>query len=302
MPTTASSGPLRQELRLQGSALNSHLDWLVGGYYAHEDLDLTDNIEFGSQYGRFATCRIVSGGGLAPLLLADLAGLPRRPVPPCSARRRLSVYAGFDRLDSVNSVGSNYDHYSQDQPELRLLHPQHLPHHRQLDLTVGLRYTHETKDFSAAFNNNNTACPPQQAASIRSSANAGAGAAVAGALIALTCQGNSTLRAQRRSISDRRSEGEWTGTGVLSYKPTDNLLIYASYSRGYKAGGFNLDRSALQAPSSPFAASLGGAQALVRPAPVRSGDRRRLRSRRQIHRPRFTSTSPCSARISRTSS
>src|SRR5205085_1104844 len=32
---------------------------------------------------------------------------------------------------------------------------------------------------------------------------------------------------------------------VLSFKPTDQLLTYVSYSRGYKAGGFNLDRSAL---------------------------------------------------------
>jgi iron complex outermembrane recepter protein len=31
----------------------------------------------------------------------------------------------------------------------------------------------------------------------------------------------------------------------LSFKPVDDLLVYASYSRGYKAGGFNLDRSGL---------------------------------------------------------
>ena len=42
---------------------------------------------------------------------------------------------------------------------------------------------------------------------------------------------------------------EWfSGTAVLSCKPTDRLLTYASYSRGYKAGGFNLDRSALGQP------------------------------------------------------
>ena len=35
-----------------------------------------------------------------------------------------------------------------------------------------------------------------------------------------------------------------SGTVVLSCKPTDNVLTYVSYSRGYKAGGFNLDRSA----------------------------------------------------------
>ena len=32
-----------------------------------------------------------------------------------------------------------------------------------LSLTIGLRYTHESKDFDANFNNTNTACPAQQA-------------------------------------------------------------------------------------------------------------------------------------------
>jgi len=40
------------------------------------------------------------------------------------------------------------------------------------------------------------------------------------------------------------------------------LLTYASYSRGYKSGGFNLDRSALKSPILPFS-RFGGAQALV---------------------------------------
>src|SRR3546814_20387463 len=55
---------------------------------------------------------------------------------------------------------------------------------------------------------------------------------------------------------------EFTGTAILSYKPVDDLMVYASYSRGYKAGGFNLDRSALKSPILPFAA-VGGAQGLV---------------------------------------
>jgi iron complex outermembrane recepter protein len=42
-----------------------------------------------------------------------------------------------------------------------------------------------------------------------------------------------------------RSDSQWTGTAVLSVKPTDNVLMYASYSKGYKAGGYNLDTSAL---------------------------------------------------------
>jgi iron complex outermembrane recepter protein len=35
------------------------------------------------------------------------------------------------------------------------------------------------------------------------------------------------------------STGQLTGRAILSYEPTDDLLIYASYSRGYRAGTFN---------------------------------------------------------------
>jgi outer membrane receptor protein involved in Fe transport len=42
-----------------------------------------------------------------------------------------------------------------------------------------------------------------------------------------------------------RNEQRLTGTAVLSFRPIDSLLTYASYSRGYKAGGFNLDTTGL---------------------------------------------------------
>ena len=73
-------------------------------------------------------------------------------------------------------------------------------------------------------------------------------AGLAGGLLALSCQGNSTSELDGVSLSDTRDEDEFTGTAVLSYQPTADLLFYASYSRGYKAGGFNLDRSALANP------------------------------------------------------
>ena len=98
----------------------------------------------------------------------------------------------------------------------------------RLKLTLGARYTHEKKSLSADLRDNNVLCTVfsggslQQLPCVIPSAPGGAFA-----------------------IDDSRSESKLSGTAVISYKPTDRLLTYASYSRGYKAGGFNLDRSAL---------------------------------------------------------
>ena len=39
-----------------------------------------------------------------------------------------------------------------------------------------------------------------------------------------------------------KGEQEWSGTVKLNYRFDPHFLVYASYARGYKAGGFNLDR------------------------------------------------------------
>ncbi|NNM77199.1 TonB-dependent receptor [Sphingomonas sp. ID1715] len=250
-----------QELRLQGSAFDDKLDWLVGAFYADEDLHVNDNLRFGNQYGRFATCRIVSGGALSALYSPTSPGcLAARPAAFGAASP--AVYAAFDRLDSINDRGSTLDRYFQNSRNYAFFTHNIFHLTSNLDLTVGLRYTNERKRFRATFGNDNTACVANQQALVPFLTNP-ALAAVAGGLIGLSCQGNSTSELNGVTIRDRRSEDEWTGTGVLSYKPNDDLLFYASYSRGYKAGGFNLDRSALKAPTLPFAATPGGAQGLV---------------------------------------
>jgi outer membrane receptor protein involved in Fe transport len=45
-----------------------------------------------------------------------------------------------------------------------------------------------------------------------------------------------------RDVSQVRTEKEWSGTLKLAYDWSDDLMTYASAARGYKAGGFNLDR------------------------------------------------------------
>ncbi|MFZ1479039.1 MAG: TonB-dependent receptor [Sphingorhabdus sp.] len=249
-----------QELRLQGEAFDGKLDWLVGGFFADEKLTLRDNLRFGSQYGRFATCRIISGGGLA--------GLYSPTTPGCAAAQPAAfgaasptVWAAIMRLDGMNNVGSTIDQYNQSSRNWALFTHNIVHITDKLDLTLGLRYTNERKRFNATFGNDNTVCTANQAALTPLLSTSLA--ATVGGIIGLSCQGNSTAELNGVSINDRKSEDEFSGTGILSYKPNDDLMLYASYSRGYKAGGFNLDRSALKAPTLPFAATIGGAQALV---------------------------------------
>ena len=40
-------------------------------------------------------------------------------------------------------------------------------------------------------------------------------------------------------LDDSRSEGEWSGVFELDWRPNDDWLVYAKYSRGNKAGGYN---------------------------------------------------------------
>jgi outer membrane receptor protein involved in Fe transport len=250
-----------QEVRLQGEAFGGTLDWLVGGFFANEKLTVRDNLRFGNQYGRFATCRIVSGGGLAALYSPTSAGcLAARPAAFGAASP--AIYAAFDVLDGLNDRGSTIDNYFQDGTNWALFTHNIVHITDRLDLTLGVRYTKDKKDFSATFGNDNTACTTVQGL-VGSFLTTAALAPVAGGLIGLSCQGNSTAELNNVSIRDDRKEDEWTGTAILSYKATDDLLLYASFARGYKAGGFNLDRSALKAPIPTFA-SVGGAQALVR--------------------------------------
>lgn len=257
-----------QEIRLQGEAFDGVLDWLVGGFYANEKLTVRDNLRFGSQYGRFATCRIISGGGLAGLYSPTspscvVPGVGPATLAAATGASGPDIVAGFAALDGLNDRGSTIDNYFQEDSNWALFTHNIIHITDRLDLTLGLRYTNDKKDFSATFGNDNTACTTLQGRLLDDLASPNATArALAGALIGLGCQGNSTAELNGVSISDDRNEDEFTGTAILSFKPNDDTLFYASYARGYKAGGFNLDRSALKSPILPFGGQ-AGAQALV---------------------------------------
>ena len=259
-----------QEVRAQGSAFGEVLDWLVGGYYAHEKLALEDNIRFGADYGRFAACRLMAGAsvnsnltaaqlgacgsGLATqaLISGTQAQLNAGLTPAVGATQASIISTGLGNglraLAAIPSGTGDVASLYHQKSENWALFTHNIVHiTRQLDLTLGLRYTHESKRFSADFNNNNAICAALQASGLSSIAtnpllrNTSAGT-LAGGILTLGCLGNGSTGLNALDLNDKISNGEFSGTAVLSWKPIDELLVYGSYSKGYKAGGYNLDR------------------------------------------------------------
>ncbi|MCI4590894.1 TonB-dependent receptor [Sphingobium sp. BYY-5] len=274
-----------QELRLQGSAFADKLDWLVGGYYANEKLTLQDNIRFGADYGRFAACRLMAGAsvnsnltapqlaacgsgaatsalitgtqaqlnaGLAPAIRASLIaqGVPAAQATAIANGQASAISTGLGNglraLSAIPSGAGDVASLYRQKSENWALFTHNIIHiTKRLDLTLGLRYTHERKRFSADFDNNNATCAALQSSalpSIATNAALGNAATLAGGILSLGCLGNGSTSLNALDLNDSISDGEFSGTAVMSWKPIDELLLYGSYSKGYKAGGYNLDR------------------------------------------------------------
>lgn len=246
-----------QELRFQGSLFDDRLDWLVGGFYSREKLQVVDNAKFGTQYGAFAACRIVASVSANPILrnpnapgCLSATGIAALNAPPAFGglgAGAAPIIAGLNRLSTLNDLGDRRAEYNQDSENYAFFTHNIFKVTDRLSLTVGARYTHERKSFDANFDNNNTVCPAQQAAlsPLLFNPALAALAPLIGGIVTLSCTGNSSSTLNALALNDKFSESEWTGTAVLSWKPVDSTLLYASYAKGYKAGGYNLDRSPL---------------------------------------------------------
>ncbi len=250
-----------QELRLQGEALDGRLDWLVGGYFANEKLTLNDNFRYGTDFERFGNCAVASslaaGLNVASLVSATGIGCLNQPVAnavslnpavPAATAATLRLLAGLtipgvggyraiaaaigqptltlngttldDSFEQTSRNWALFTHNTVDIIEDRL------------SLTLGLRYTNEKKTLDAVLLDNATFC-----GAIRPTPLAGLGG--------LPCVINRLPGGSFTQNNAVKKEDKFTGTAVLSFKPIDQLLTYASFSRGYKAGGFNLDRASL---------------------------------------------------------
>jgi iron complex outermembrane receptor protein len=107
-----------------------------------------------------------------------------------------------------------------------------------LSLALGGRYTAETKSLDVSIATDNPGCA--NALALHGSALSGVPAALQG----LICIPNLDPRYDG-SYDAERGEGNWSGTASLNERLSPTLNAYAQYSRGYKGGGFQLDRSGM---------------------------------------------------------
>ncbi len=203
-----------QELRLAGES--GPFEWMVGLYYVDETLLFNDAIRIGSDYLTYANTLIAING--------------ETPLPPIL----------------IDGMGVQSDAWTQDTESWALFTQNTWNATDRLHFTLGLRYTEEDKEMSAFLTAVNPAC-----------------LAIAGGLIAPTptvltfaCLPlinplvDNSFRFGDPTVPylDDRSDEEATGLLSAAYDFNDNWMGYVSYSTGFKAGGYNLDRGGLDNP------------------------------------------------------
>ncbi|HEU4484937.1 MAG TPA: TonB-dependent receptor [Povalibacter sp.] len=196
---------LSEEVRLAGET--DRLSWLVGAFYANEKLDSRNQLILGNQFFSYYNL----------LLSGALSSFPANAWP--------------------GGLGTR-DVYEQDSTSWALFTNNSIRFTDALELTLGVRYTDESKDLDTRYFNehNGVGC------SILRGIPAFVNSASAATIFGIGCATFDDPIYNNVSTSQSIDESEWSGTAKLAYRFSDDVMAYVSYARGYKASGFNLDR------------------------------------------------------------
>jgi outer membrane receptor protein involved in Fe transport len=199
------------------------------------------------------------------------AQLATIPTVPAAARPAIAAAIASRVQNTPLSGGGVDDRYEQKSRNFALFTHNIINVTDKLAVTLGLRYTNERKRLEADLNstsncgtfvNNINALRALAAAATAPGAPsavpglpaalnpavAGVAAGLANTVFAPLAPLACVINSVNGDFESRKKESEWSGTAVVSYKVSPDLMTYASFSRGYKAGGFNLDRAPLFSP------------------------------------------------------
>ncbi|WP_050808272.1 TonB-dependent receptor, partial [Asticcacaulis biprosthecium] len=238
-----------QEVRLAGAT--ESLNWLVGGFYVKEDLTRNDSYVYGAHYQTYLSLALTQGTN--PGRVGQLTSLNGNPA---------------NALGAYTPGAGAKDRYTQNVESWALFTNNSWQVSEQLELTLGLRYTSETKKMTALYTNTagNTACGAAQRAYGTTLAQMNTPGApvtnaqwqqIIGADTLAPVPAGTPTRVQtvlgnlcpfwanpafhNRRVADDNSDGNLSGTLKAAWRFNDDVMLYASYAKGYKAGGYNLD-------------------------------------------------------------
>ncbi|MGH8031185.1 MAG: TonB-dependent receptor [Luteimonas sp.] len=225
------------EFRLAGAT--DKLDWLFGVFYVDEDLKRNDSYRIGAGYEPYLSIAALSS--INPALAASP-----------TATQFYSQATGLPFGTSFSGLGA-LDRYQQNSKSLAFFTNDTWHATEALDLTLGLRYTREKKQLDSVYSNPNGSrgcsavlTPAGQervaAALLARGVSAAALASAVPAVIGRACLPWSNALHNGRVTDQEREEKEWSGTLKAAYRFNEHWMSYLSAARGYKAGGFNLDR------------------------------------------------------------
>jgi iron complex outermembrane recepter protein len=238
-----SMDQLSQEIRLAGSSAS--FDWLVGMFYAEEQLRRQDSFIFGAAFTPFFSS-----------LITSQLGAPDPNALPCITAEAttflvctgtIAPFPGFTpSFGPTVPAGSGYiDRYSQSSDSIAFFTNNTWRATDALEFTLGLRYTQEEKQMHTLQNNiggSDAVCTAG-----RANPYAGPLGLLGGAL----CINQLNPDFDGRAYTQDMDDDDVSGRFAVQYRFNPELMVYGSYARGYKAGGFNLERSTGPNPASP---------------------------------------------------
>lgn len=198
-PIIQSSKQFTQEINISGKVLNNRLDWLVGGYYFHDRGILKADL-FVPGLGDLIVASGSFGNQSAPVPLFTLSQpfIPNLLQIISDPVLGKTLVSGTTQSIAFLGFGAN-----QKSESAALFGQTTFNATDALHLTLGLRYTKDTKDVFRQLHSN----------FVPTAALCDVGAA--------------------------KSWDAFTGTAGVDYQFGGETMAYAKVSRGYKAGGFN---------------------------------------------------------------
>jgi outer membrane receptor protein involved in Fe transport len=215
-----------QELRLAGKT--GKLDWLVGTFLADEKLETKANFLYGNDYEQYLG-RLLSRSATNPAGIANF----------------ISILTGRAPNTTFTPGQGLRDSYNQRAKTIALFTNNTFQFTDAFSITAGLRYSIDKKDLDTyqTITDGGVGCGIALSPAGQARIAGIVGAAATPTVVGNLCLPWANPLFNNRGTQQTRKDKEWSGTVKAAYRFSPEVFSYASYARGYKGGGYNLDRT-----------------------------------------------------------